>query len=271
MACILKPECNFLHGYFRCLLPLENVDIEVKVKMMRGFHMFRRDGTTLVISCIPWSTRLHPYPSLIRKMKIYLKLEGKLGPKPKPQPQLQPCTSTPSHDRNSLTRKTLVPKKGKKKRRAKTPVKRRYKVRVIARPMPATPTSPMNPILPAEPTATVATSTTTTQMPVVKSTATSIPLTVYNLVQGKFEGIPYPTGRPQVQENPSTPSCNIPQQSQQPEGTPTAISLQAREDTSWSNTMPAPQTCLRPGHLGYFPQLKHPQLLRWRKQKIHPG
>ena len=30
MACILKPECNFLHGYFRCLLPLETVNNEGK-------------------------------------------------------------------------------------------------------------------------------------------------------------------------------------------------------------------------------------------------
>ena len=32
MACVLKPECKFLHGYFRCLLPMETVDDEVKIK-----------------------------------------------------------------------------------------------------------------------------------------------------------------------------------------------------------------------------------------------
>ena len=84
MACILKPECNF----FRCLLPIETVDVEVKVKTMRGIHTFRRDWTTQVISCNPWSTRPHPYPSLIRKMKTYLELEGKLVPNPN-------CNHTP--------------------------------------------------------------------------------------------------------------------------------------------------------------------------------
>ena len=49
MACILKPECNFLHRYFRCLQPIETVDVEVKIKMMRGIHTFRRDQTTQVI------------------------------------------------------------------------------------------------------------------------------------------------------------------------------------------------------------------------------
>ena len=132
MACILKQECNFLHGYFRCLLPIETVDFEVKVKTMRGIHMFRRDWTTQIISCNPWSTRLCPYPSLIRKMKIYLELEGKLGP----QCQLQPHTSTFLPDKNSLPWKTLVPKKAEKKKRAKAPVRRRFKVRVITQPMP---------------------------------------------------------------------------------------------------------------------------------------
>ena len=86
-----------------------------------------------------------------------------------------------------------------------------YHWRVITQPMPANPTLPMNPIPSAELTATVATSTATIQMPMVKSAATSIPVTVYNLAQGTFEGIPYPTGRLQVEENPSAPSCNTPQ------------------------------------------------------------
>ena len=116
MACILKPECNFLHGYFRCLLPLETVDIEVKVKMMRGIHMFRRDRTTQVISCNPWSTRLCPYPSLIRKMKMYLELEGKLGPNPNCNhaPALLPMTETPQQKK-----KPWCPRKWRRKREPK--------------------------------------------------------------------------------------------------------------------------------------------------------
>ena len=104
--------------------------------------------------------------------------------------------------------------------------------------MPATPTAPVNPVPCAVPTATAATFTATTQMPVVKSAATSIPVTVYNLVQGKFEGIPYPTGRPQVEENPSVPSCSTSKQRQQPETTPNVTTFQVREDTPWPNTMP---------------------------------
>ena len=44
MACLLQPEYNFLHGYIRCKLPVEVVDIEVKVTSMEGMHIFRRDS-----------------------------------------------------------------------------------------------------------------------------------------------------------------------------------------------------------------------------------
>ena len=142
MVCILRPECNFLNGYFRCLLPLETVVIEVQIKTMRGINTSRRDRTTQVIKSNPWSTRLCPYPSLIQKMKTYLELEGKLGPKPRPQPQTQsqPSTSTPPPNNNPMTRKAPGPKMNEKKR-TQVPAKRRYKVRVIAQPIPTTPTA----------------------------------------------------------------------------------------------------------------------------------
>ena len=58
------------------------------------------------------------------------------------------------------------------------------------------------------PTPTVATAS--TQMPVVKSTATSILITVYSLLKGKFGEIPYSTGRPQNKGNPSIHNSNPP-------------------------------------------------------------
>ena len=94
MACILCPECNFLHGYLKCLLPMETVDMELKVKMMQSIHTIRQDRTSQVIKYNPCSTRLCLYPSLVRKMKTYLELEGRLGPKPRPQSQTQ---STQNH------------------------------------------------------------------------------------------------------------------------------------------------------------------------------
>ena len=108
--------------------------------------------------------------------------------------------------------------------------------------MPTNPTFPMNPTQPAEPNPTVVNTKATTQMPVAKSAATaatSIPVTVYNLAQGKFEGIPYFTGKPQEERGPSIPSCNNPHERQQPKAAVTATAPQNREGTPWPNTMPA--------------------------------
>ena len=86
MTCLLQPECNFLHGFFRCKLPVEVVDMEVKITFMQGTHIFRRDQTAQVIKCTSWSTRLYPHPTIIKKMKTFLEVEGKMGPAPAPAP-----------------------------------------------------------------------------------------------------------------------------------------------------------------------------------------
>ena len=49
MAGILQPEFNFLHGFFRCHLPAETVDVEVGITSMQGTHMFGRDRTSQLI------------------------------------------------------------------------------------------------------------------------------------------------------------------------------------------------------------------------------
>ena len=136
MACILQPKCNFLHGFFRCYLPVEIVDVEVRITFMQGAHMFRRDRTCQIIKCPPWSIRLHPCPTLIKKMKTYLVLEGKLGPKFQPQPnQSRPTQSNTSP---CLRKETKMADK----RRKLIPTEQ-YKVRVVARPKPIPKTNNM--------------------------------------------------------------------------------------------------------------------------------
>ena len=93
-------------------------------------------------------------------------------------------------DKSSLLCKTPIPKKAAEKKRAKAPVKRRFKVRVIAQPLPVNPTMPVNPT-PAAATTTA----TSTQMSAVKLTTTTasptpIPVTLYNLAQSRIQEIP---------------------------------------------------------------------------------
>ena len=91
MACLLQQECYFLHRFFRCKLPVEVVDVEVKVMSMQGTHIFKRDRTTQLIRYMPWTTKLHLHPNIVKKMKTFLEVENKMGPIiPAPFSQFRP-------------------------------------------------------------------------------------------------------------------------------------------------------------------------------------
>ena len=110
MVCLLQPECNFLHGFFRCKLLVDVVAMEVKITSMQGTHIFRRDRTTQLIKCTPWSTRLCLHPTIIKKMKTFLEVEGKMGPISTPGSQFRP----PLPDTNPNIRKDNVTEKRKR-------------------------------------------------------------------------------------------------------------------------------------------------------------
>ena len=106
MVCLIQPECNFLHGYFGCRLPVEVVDTEVKITSMPEMHR-----TMQLIKCTPWSTGLCPYPTIIKKMKTFLEVEGKMGPIPQPTSiQYRP----PQPDTNPKVRKDNAAEKRKR-------------------------------------------------------------------------------------------------------------------------------------------------------------
>ena len=113
MACLLQPECSFLHGFFRCKLLVEVVDVQVKIMSMQGTHIFRRDRTTQLIKCTPWSTRLCPHPMIIMKMKTFLEVEGKMLPTPVSQfrPPLSDTNPNIRKDNAAEKRKTAAPKR----------------------------------------------------------------------------------------------------------------------------------------------------------------
>ena len=142
MACLLQPECNFLHAFFRRRLLVEVVDVEVKITSMQGMHIFRRDRMTQLIKCTPWGMRLHLHPTIIKKMKIFLEVEGKMGPVlvPVPGNQFRP----PLPETNPNVRKSDVAEKRKratpkKKFRPATP-----KPTTVCPPLPEAPPKPKN-------------------------------------------------------------------------------------------------------------------------------
>ena len=90
---------------------VEVVDVEVKITSMQGMHIFRRDRTMELIKCTPWNTRLCPHPTIIKKMKTFLEVEGKMGPIPQPtSSQYRP----PQLDTNPKVRKDNAAEKRKK-------------------------------------------------------------------------------------------------------------------------------------------------------------
>ena len=127
MAYTLKPKCNFLQGLFRCHLPIETVDIEVKITSMQGTCVFRRDQTTQLIKCTPWSSRLCPHLTIIKKMRTFLELEGKLGPIPQSSSNQ---SRSPQPDTNPNVRKDS---KITERRKRIAPTKR-FKPRIAAKP-----------------------------------------------------------------------------------------------------------------------------------------
>ena len=140
MACLLQPECNFLLGYFRCKLPVEVVDVEVKVTSMQGTHIFRRDQMTQLIRCVPWATKFCLHPNIVKKMKTFLEVENKMGPIiPAPTSQFRlPLPETNPNVRKSDStekRKRVMPKKSF---RSATP-----RATVMCPPIPQAPPKPI--------------------------------------------------------------------------------------------------------------------------------
>ena len=97
---------------------------------------------TQLIKCTPWSMRLRPHPSIIKKMKTFLEVENKAGPIPVPVPSNQfrpPLPETnPNVRKNDRTekRKKATPKK---KFRPASP-----KINATGPPLPEAPLKPKN-------------------------------------------------------------------------------------------------------------------------------
>ena len=74
-------------------------------------HTFRRDRTMQLIKCTLWNTRLCSHPTIIKEMKTFLEVEGKMGPIPQPtSSQYRP----PQLDTNPKVRKDNTVKKRKR-------------------------------------------------------------------------------------------------------------------------------------------------------------
>ena len=110
--------------------------MEVKITSMQGMHIFQRDRTTQLIKCTPWSMRLcPPHPTLVKKMRTFLEVEGKIGLIPQPTSSQYRPTQL---DTNPNVRKD----KATEKRKRAVPTKR-FRPSTVSRPSEAATCPPM--------------------------------------------------------------------------------------------------------------------------------
>ena len=60
MAREISPVCNFIFGSIWTGLPMDTVDVELTVRMVKGIYTYRKDHTAMVFS--PWSRTVIPFP-----------------------------------------------------------------------------------------------------------------------------------------------------------------------------------------------------------------
>ena len=71
MAHEIRPICDFLSGSIRTNVPMDTVDVELTVWMVKGIYMYRKDHTMESMIFTPWSKKATPFPSLRHKIQAY--------------------------------------------------------------------------------------------------------------------------------------------------------------------------------------------------------
>ena len=118
MACLLQPECNFLHGFFRCKLPVEVVDMELKITSMQGTHIFRSDRATQLVRSTPKKKFRPATPKLATEQLPLPEAPPKLTPsvparESTPSPGAGKMSGNLFDDRNWLIPQNYLPSKDK--------------------------------------------------------------------------------------------------------------------------------------------------------------
>ena len=71
MACEISAIGDFLFGSIRTNLPMETVDVELTVQMVKGIYTYGKDHIMDSMIFTPWSKKVTPFPSLRSKIQAY--------------------------------------------------------------------------------------------------------------------------------------------------------------------------------------------------------
>ena len=174
MTCNLEPQCNFLYGFFLCKLLEDTIDMEITMRMMKGIHTFKKVCNNKTSSCSPLGLQVHPFPSLVKKMEIYLEERGilqTLSVLPIPTP-----IDPPDHllQRHKTPKKKKTGEARKRSRKVNPQAKRKqFKMRKLEEPFSLSEAAVPTFMLAPMPTASIAsTAMATLQVPFTTATAT---------------------------------------------------------------------------------------------------
>ena len=67
----ISPICDFLFGSIRTGLPMDTVDVELTVQMVKGIYTCRKDHTIESTIFTLWTKKVIPFPFLRHKIQAY--------------------------------------------------------------------------------------------------------------------------------------------------------------------------------------------------------
>ena len=64
MAREISPVCDFIFGSICTSLPVDTVDVELTIRMVKGIYTYRKDHMAESMVFLPCSKTVIPFPSL---------------------------------------------------------------------------------------------------------------------------------------------------------------------------------------------------------------
>ena len=71
MARKISPVCDFIFRSIHTGLPMDTVDMELMIRMVKGIYMYRKDHTAESMVFSPWSRTVILFPSLHKKIQAF--------------------------------------------------------------------------------------------------------------------------------------------------------------------------------------------------------
>ena len=67
----ISPICNFIFGSICTGLPMDMVDVELTIRMVKGIYTYSKDHTAKSMVFTPWNRTVIPFPSLCKKIQAF--------------------------------------------------------------------------------------------------------------------------------------------------------------------------------------------------------